>query len=152
MSTAQITNADVAPSDGVPQPIVSLNHATLVVGVVGGLLLQQPLVTTALFLLLLPAVLFGQRWSPIARVGRWLFARQIAHAEREDRRLMRFNNAIALILLGAAQVAFALHAPIIGWAFALLVAAAASVALAGFCVGCFLFYQFRLQRYHLFRK
>ena len=134
----------------VPMPIVTLNRATLVAGIVLGLVLRQPLLTTALFLILLPAVLGGQRWSPIARIGRLLFARQIPGAAREDRRLMRFNNSIALVLLGLAQIAFVVGAPVVGWALALMVAVAASIALAGFCVGCFLYYQFKLQRYRLF--
>jgi hypothetical protein len=43
----------------IPLPIVQLNRWVLVVGVVGGLILQQPLLTTALFLVVLSAVLFG---------------------------------------------------------------------------------------------
>jgi hypothetical protein len=133
-------------------PIVTLNRATLVVGIVAGILLQQPLFTSALFLILLPAVLGGQRWSPIAALGRRLFARQIPRAEREDRRLMRFNNMIAFVLLGLAQVAFVAGLPVVGWALALMVAVAASIALAGFCVGCFLYYQLRLNRYRFFGR
>ncbi len=145
-------NETTSPCDDVPMPIVTLNRATLVVGIVAGVLLQQPLLTTALFLILLPAVLGGQRWSLIAIVGRKLFARQIPHAEREDRRLMRFNNTIALVLLGLAQIAFVLGLPVVGWALALMVAVAASVALAGFCVGCFTYYHFRLNRYRFFGR
>lgn len=138
-----------APGD-IPLPIVTLNRATLVIGIVGGLVLQQPLVTTALFLILLPAVIIGQRASLIFQLGRRLLARWNAGAEREDRRMQRFNNTIAVTLLGAAQVAFLLGTPVVGWALALMVAVAASVALAGFCLGCFLYTQFKLNRYRLF--
>jgi hypothetical protein len=68
----------------------------------------------------------------------------------EDPRLMRFNNALAAIILGTAQLAFLFHAPLIGWIFSGLAALAAAVALAGFCFGCFLFYQFKLNRARLF--
>jgi len=112
----------------IPLPIVTLNRATLVVGIVAGLLLQQPLFTTALFLILLPAVLFGQRASLIFFVGRRLLARWNATAEREDRRMQRFNNTIAVVLLGAAQIAFLLGATVVGWALALLIVAAAVLA------------------------
>ena len=44
-----------------------------------------------------------------------MFAKQIPQAEREDFRLARFNNTIAAVLLGGAQVAFLLKAPIVGW-------------------------------------
>ena len=133
----------------IPLPIVRLNRWVLLVGIVLGLILQQPLLTTLLFLILLPAVVIGQRASLIFRVGKRLFARQLPTAEREDRRLMRFNNTIALLLLGLAQVAFLLGAPLVGWALAAMVAVAAGVALAGFCVGCFIYYQLKLQRYRL---
>lgn len=137
--------------DDVPMPIVKLNRWVLVLGVVIGIVTQQPLITTLLFCVLLPAVLWGQRWSPIALIGKQLFSRQIPYAEREDRRLMRFNNTIALLLLGAAQLAFLFDLPFAAWGLALMVALAAAVALAGFCVGCFLYYQFKLQRYRMLK-
>jgi hypothetical protein len=136
--------------DGVPLPIVTLNRSVLLGGVAIGLLAQQPLLTTLLVALLLPAVIIGQRASPIAAVGRRLFARHILTAEREDRRLMRFNNSIALVLLVAAQIAFVAGLPVLGWVLSLMVAVAAGVALAGFCFGCFLYYQFKLHRYRIF--
>lgn len=135
----------------IPLPIVRLNRATLAAGIVTAIVSQQPLITTALFAILLPAVLFGQRWSLIFRLGNALFARQNARAEREDRRLMRFNNSIALILLGLAQVAFLAGAPVAGYALAGMVAVAATVALAGFCVGCYIYFQFKQARFRLAR-
>jgi hypothetical protein len=134
----------------IPMSIVVLNRWTLLLGVLAGLAAQQPLATTLLFGLLLPAVVFGQRGSPIAWVGRRLFARRIPTDQYEDRRLMRFNNTIAVALLGGAQIAFLLKLPVLGWALALAVAAAAGVALAGFCVGCFIYYQFKIHRSRLF--
>jgi hypothetical protein len=136
--------------DGIPMPIVRLNRWVIVGGVLIGLLTGQPLLTTALFLVLLFAVLFGPRGSLVFRAGSALFARQIPTAEREDRRLMKFNNTIALVLFGLAQVFFLIGLPVIGWAFSIMVAVAASIALAGFCIGCFLFYQFKIQKTRLF--
>jgi hypothetical protein len=148
---ASVLADNTAPGcGGVPLPIVKLNRSMLVLGIVAGFILQQPLFTTILFLVLLPTPLGGQRWSLVARLGRVLFARQVATAEQEDPRLMRFNNSIAVLLLGAAQIAFVLGAPIAGWALAGMVAIAAAIALAGFCVGCFLYFQFKLNRYKLF--
>lgn len=140
----------ISPADGIPISIVRLNRAVLVAGIVIGLIAQQPLFTTALFVILVSAILFGPRGSLIFQLGRRLFARRIATDEREDRRLMRFNNSIAMVLLGAAQPAFVFGAPLLGWALALMVAVAASIALAGFCIGCFLYYQLKLHRYKIF--
>lgn len=154
MRHAPMVDAPIGAT-GIPQPIVILNRWTLVLGVLIGLLARQPILTTVLFLLLIPAVVVGRRGSAIFALGQWLLPRQCAAARDagrvEDPRLMRFNNSIAALLLGAAQVAFLLRLPGLGWALALAVAAAAAIALAGFCVGCFLYYQFRLRRFRLLR-
>lgn len=139
----------MACANGIPMPIVKLNRWTLLLGIVGALLLQVPLATTALFAILLPATLFGPRGSLIYAVGARLFAARIPLAEREDATLQRFNNTIATTLLGLAQVAFLLGRPTLGWALAGAVAVAAGIAIAGFCVGCFLYYQFKLNRFRL---
>ena len=136
--------------DGIPMPIVRLNRWMIVAGVLIGLVTQQPLIITALFLVLLFAVWFGPRGSLVFRVGSILFAKQNLKAEREDRRLMKFNNSIAVMLFGLAQVFFLIGLPAVGWVCSILVAVAASIALAGFCIGCFLFYQFKIQKTRLF--
>lgn len=151
MVTQEHTAHHTVPSspEGIPLPIVTLNRWVIVTGVVLGTVLKQPLFTTALFLVLLPAALFGRRWSLIVFMGKKIFGKKLATAEREDVRLARFNNSIAAVMLGAAQVAFLADASLAGWLLSGLVALAAAVALAGYCVGCFLFFQFKMQRYRL---
>ena len=148
MSKLQTNSDDCA--DGIPIPIVKLNRWVIVVSVIVALILQQPLITTALFVVLLLATVFGPRGSLIFQVGKRVFAKQNLTAPREDRRLMRFNNTIAVVMLGIAQIAFVAGAPVVGWALAIAIVIAASVALAGFCIGCFFYYQFRLQKTRLF--
>lgn len=147
---SQKENRKETQTDGVPMPIVVLNRWILLIGIVSALLLRQPWITTLLFLMLSAALLGGPRWSLAAQAGKRLFAEKIPDSEREDQRLARFNNAVALALLGLAQTAFLFGAPLLGWIFSLMVALAAGIALAGFCVGCFLFFQFRMLRYRLF--
>ena len=136
---------------GIPLPIVNLNRWVLVLGVVGGLLLQQPLFTTMLFIVVLSAVAFGRRGSLIFQVGKRLLAKRNAAAQRagelEDPGLMRFNNTIAAVLLGGAQIAFLFGLNLVGWALSLAVAVAAGVALAGFCIGCSLYFRYKIHRH-----
>ena len=134
----------------IPLPIVRLNRLTILLGVILAYLLHAPLLTTALFVIVLLAAALGRRASLIYQVGTRVLRPSRRGPEGEDPRLMRFNNAIAATLLGAAQLAFLLHAAVLGWIFSALVALAAAVALAGFCFGCFLFYQFKLNRARLF--
>jgi ABC-type glycerol-3-phosphate transport system permease component len=57
-------------------------------------------------------------------------AKALSAGEVEDPRLMRFNNTIAAMLLGGAQLAFLLGLEAVGWGLSLAVATAAGVALA----------------------
>jgi hypothetical protein len=140
------------PDCGAPIPlsIVRLNRITIVATVVLAFVLHLPLLTSALFAVVALAAAFGRRASLIYQVGSRVLPPPAPGDDAEDPRLMRFNNTLAAAFLGIAQIAFLAHAPIVGWVFAGFTALAATIALAGFCVGCFLFYQFKLNRYRLF--
>ena len=137
-------------ADGIPLPIVRLNRIVIVTSVILALVTQQPLVLTALMLVILPAALFGRRASLIFKVGSVVFAKQNTLAPKEDQRTQRFNNIIAATFLVLSNLAFLVGWPIVGWGFAVALAAAATIALLGFCVGCFIFYQFKLQKRRFF--
>ena len=151
MSSKETTeNINIANQPaGVPMPIVKLNRWILLVGIILALIIQQPLIITLLFLILLPPLIIGQRWSPVGMVGKLIFAQKIPSAEREDLRLSKFNNTIAAGLLFLAQLAFLFGAPVLGWVLSLLVALAAAIALMGYCVGCFLYFQYNQLRFRL---
>ncbi len=146
------TSAD-ACIEGVPAPIVTLNRAIIVSTLALAALSSTWWPVALLFALLAPAALIGRRASLIFALGqRLLPAHLLATAELEDKRMVRFNNGIATILLGGATMAFAASVPVLGWALVGMVAFAASLALVGFCIGCFLFLQFKLARYRFFAR
>jgi len=134
----------------IPLAVVRLNRWTIVVAVLLAFALRAPIVTTVLFLIIAPTVIFGRRASLIYQVGTRLFPSPASETEGEDPGLMRFNNTLAALMLGLAQIAFLVHADLVGWILAAFTALAAAVALAGFCVGCFLYYRFKLHRSQLF--
>jgi hypothetical protein len=139
-------------ADDVPVPIVALSRWVYVLVLTAGLLLQQPWLTTVVLVLVLPPVLWGRKWNLIAHVGRRIYGDKLRTAEREDRSLIHFNNLIVVLLLGMAQVAFGLGYGVVGWVLTAIVIVAAGLALAGFCVGCIIFYQFKLARYRAFGR
>lgn len=144
-------NADLKLS-GIPMPIVTLNRSILCFGILIAIATEQFWITTILFMVLLPAVLFGRKYSLIYRTGMILFKKNIQNADFEDASLQQFNNGIATLLLGVSQIAFLLNQSLTGWIFSGMVMIASGVALAGFCVGCFLYFQFKLQKYRFFRS
>ena len=135
----------------IPLKIVRLNRWTIIAGVVLGLLTQAPIVTTVLFLIVGAAALFGFRASLIYTIGTLAFPVRAAE-EGEDPGLMRFNNSLAAAMLGLAQIAFLFHANVLGWVLCTAVALAAAAALAGYCIGCRLYFQFKMNRYQFFGR
>ncbi len=139
--------------DGVPAPIVALNRWTIVAGVVLAAALREPWITTLLFVVVASAAVCGRRGSLVIWAGsRWLrpsSAAARAAGDTEDAVLTRFNNALAAVMLGIAQLAFLDQLWIAGWALSVLTAAAAAIALAGYCVGCTLFYQVKSFRFRI---
>lgn len=135
----------------IPLPIVNFSRAIYVVALVTALALQQPIITSVLLLIVTLGVAGGARWNVLGRLGRIIFGKRIAAnpaVPLEDARLIRFNNLIVIGLLGAAQVAFwVTRTPLVGWVFVGMIIAASVAALAGYCVGCVLYYQFKLHKY-----
>jgi hypothetical protein len=96
--------------------------------------------------LLVALARFTPRWSPVNRLFR-LFARPVD--TREPAAPVRFSQAIALTLLGAAIVALFAGAPTVGWVLAGIVAVVALVsAVTGWCCGCEVYRLFMLRRSH----
>lgn len=143
--------AHSAPN-GIPMPVINLTRYLLLVGIVVAIIIQQPLITTALFLIMLPAVIWGKKASLIFYIGSHLFKKLNATAHTESPKLTRFNNSIAVVLLGMAQIAFLFNAPTTGYVLSGIVALAALIAIMGFCVGCFLFFQYNMNKYKIKNK
>ena len=146
MSAVLTATAETNESTGIPLPVVTMNRSLLVGGVIIGFLLQQPLVTTALFVMLTLSLVFGPAGSLPYRLGSLIFGSKLQTYEKEGRTLMRFNNSIAVVLFGLAQIAFFFGNPVAGWAASLMVGVAATIALAGFCIGCVLYFQLNQMR------
>lgn len=127
----------------IPVFFVRANQAVIVFMVLLSFILQQPWIIAGLWLIQSVGLFSGGRWNLIARLSRLFFKGRIAGARSESAELQRFNNSIAVFLLTLSVAAFVSGWQAIGYAFALIVAAAASAALSGFCVGCFLYYQYK---------
>jgi hypothetical protein len=134
-------------ADGVPVPVVTFSRWVYAVTLVLSLVFQFSYGVTILLVLLLPGLLFGKKWNLIGRVGKKLLKNRIPGSETEDARLLQFNNWLLVFMLLAAQVAFIAGLKVTAWVIVVAVIIVTGVALSGFCVGCFLYYHFKLYRY-----
>ncbi|MER3555305.1 MAG: DUF4395 domain-containing protein [Meiothermus sp.] len=70
----------------------------------------------------------------------------------EDPRPHRFARTVGAVFLGLASLSFLLGAAPLGWALAIIVALLALLNLTtNICVGCFLYFQFRMLQHRFSR-
>ncbi len=119
------------------------NQALLVLGVGLALALRRPEPVYAL------ALLFLLSFTPADPLrGLKALLRVRPHPVEDDPRPHRFARALGTAFLLLASLALALGHPWLGFALAAVVGLLAAVNLGlRFCLGCFLYYRFRLLRY-----
>lgn len=128
----------------IPRPLVRTNQWTIFLAVV------LTWATGQAWLLLIPLIanvlgLFG--FNPIMRFAKLFLRKEPKQYIPEDAQQQRFNSCIAIFFLAGGFISF-----IVGWtaaayAFTMMVAVAAFIAILGFCVGCFIHFQLKQFQY-----
>lgn len=140
----------VTQPDFIPRPLVRVNQWTILLSVI------LTWVTGAYWILLLPLIanLLGVaiKFNPIIRFGKLFLKKEPKAYIPEDATQQRFNSAIATVCLALATIGFAFNISWLGWTFSVMVALASSIAILGFCIGCFIFFQINQYRYKLKQK
>lgn len=129
----------------IPRPLVNANRVFLVM-TVGAALLLQPLILLLPLGVGLIALITG--WNPVIRIGRRYLQKNPEEYRQADPADQRFNQWIATTLIASAGISFLLGYPVAGFIFGGMVLLAAAIALAGFCVGCYLRFKVLQFRYH----
>lgn len=129
----------------IPRPLVRVNQWTIFLSVV------FTWVTGQYWLLAIPLVanLLGilTGFNPIMRVGRIFLTKNLKSYIPEDFVQQKFNATIACICLAGGIVGFVMDIPAIAYSFTIMVALASFIAILGFCIGCFLHFQFKQFQY-----
>ena len=129
----------------IPQPLVRVNQWTILLSVI------LTWATGVYWLLLIPLVanlsgtLFG--YNPIIRFAKGFLKKDPSSYIPEDAGQQRFNSGIASFCLAGGFIGFVLEWNAVGYAFTVMVAVASFVAILGFCVGCFIHFQFNQYLY-----
>ncbi|MCF7804900.1 MAG: DUF4395 domain-containing protein [Candidatus Marinimicrobia bacterium] len=126
-------------SSTIPRPLVQANRAFLDVTILAAFFIH-PAILILPFLTGVSALAF--RWHPVIKIGQRFLKKSPDEYRREDKADQRFNQWIATILIGLSLGAFSLGYQTLGYIFGGMVIAAASVALMGFCVGCYIRFKY----------
>lgn len=129
---------------GIPKPLVQINQFFMVFSVLAGLLIHPSLL---LLPFLIGVITLITKKNPIILGSRRFLKKPSSQYIQEDKDQQIFNQWIATICLALALLSFSAGWTAAGYAFGILVIAAASVALMGFCIGCFVRYQYMMWRH-----
>lgn len=126
--------------NGIPLPYVRANQWLQVISVTLALLLKQPWILAIPWALGVYSLIAGK--NPLFLLVRPLLSKSPSEYPMEDPAQQRFNQWIAVACLSLSLLGFSAGWPVVGILFALMVGTAALVAILGFCVGCFIRYQY----------
>jgi membrane associated rhomboid family serine protease len=129
----------------IPRPLVKTNQSVIVISVL------LTWITGSEWLLLVPLIsgllglIFG--FNPIMQFAKLFLRKDPKSYIPEDWEQQQFNSKIAVSCLGIGFISFLLGWNTLGYVFTILVAVAAFVAILGFCVGCFIHFQWKQYKY-----
>lgn len=129
----------------IPRPLVTTNQWVIVISVL------LTWLTGFYWLLLLPLIagLLGvlANYNPVVQLGKLFLKKDPSQYIPEDADQQKFNQTIAIILLFLGFISFAFQWTVPAYIFTAMVALAAFVAIFGFCIGCFIHYQWTQYRF-----
>ena len=129
----------------IPRPLVRLNQWVIFLSVVAmwwsGIvwILAIPLLAG------LMGLLFS--FNPIMQAGKLFLRKTPSEYIPEEWEQQQFNQLIAVGSLAGGLICFLLGWEIAGYVFTAMVAVASFVAILGFCIGCFIRFQWQQYRY-----
>lgn len=129
----------------IPKPLVMVNQWTIVVAVIIALVMQSAWILLIPLSANLSSLLFG--FHPILSVAKRFLSKPANQYIQEDYAQLRFNQWLAVGFLLVASISFFLSWSLLFNLSTIMVGLAASIAIAGFCIGCFVRFQFQQWNY-----
>jgi membrane associated rhomboid family serine protease len=131
-------------SQTIPRPLIRANQWTIIISVIAFLFTRASWILLIPLLSGLSSLIFG--YHPIMEIVKPLLKQPMGQYIQEDKIQQRFNQILAVSMLSLSVISFWL-----GWIsfsifFAVMVLIACSLAVMGFCVGCYIHYQISLWR------
>lgn len=131
----------------IPLPLIKANQTGIVVFVVLAIAFSVPLLIYALWAIQLVGLLGSPRSNLfIVAAAPLLKPRIDASTETQAAELAHFNQTLAVTLLTLSGVLLLFGLTLAGYMAAAAVAVAAGAALAGYCIGCTIYFLYKKWR------
>ncbi|WP_379152792.1 DUF4395 domain-containing protein [Paenibacillus sp. sgz5001063] len=134
-----------AITKGIPRPLVQTNQTFIVLSVLVSWITAQPWILALPLAAGLSGLIF--RYNPVLKLASRFLSKERSAYVLEDPDQQQFNQGIAVFFLSAGLLSFLIGWTAAAYIFTAMVAVAATVAILGFCIGCFIHYQWRMYTY-----
>jgi hypothetical protein len=133
------------PVRSIPRPLVRINQWVIVLSVIATLILSSEWFLLIPFIAGTVGLLTSK--NPIMQISRSFLKKKLESYIPEDWEQQQFNQKIAVFCLGAGFVSFLMGWKTAGYVFTIMVGVAAFIAILGFCIGCFILFQWKQYQY-----
>ena len=123
----------------IPRPLVRVNQWAIFSSVVLTWITGQYWILAIPLVANLLGILIG--FNPIMSFAKLFLKKDLKSYIPEDVQQQKFNSTIASICLAGGLIGFLLGIPSLAYSFTIMVAIASFVAILGFCIGCFIHFQ-----------
>ena len=128
----------------IPAPLVKINQGFIIVCIVISWIVGNELILLFPIIAGLLSLLFG--FNPIIQLSKHLLTKNLSSYRKEDWDQQQFNQGISVSCLTIGLLSFMLNWNIAGYIFTMIVFLAALIAILGFCIGCFVRFQWKMYR------
>ena len=129
----------------IPRPLVRTNQWFIFLSVVTALSTGQVWILTIPLVAGLLGLTFD--FNPVMRLAKLFLKKDASAYIPEDHAQQQFNQMIAVVCLGFGFISFLLDWNVAGYIFTVMVGLASFIAILGFCIGCFILYQWKQYNY-----
>ena len=129
----------------IPKPLVMVNQWTIVLSVLVALTTQSAWILLIPLIANLSSLLTG--FHPILVIAKRFLSKPLNQYIQEDYGQLKFNQWLAVGFLSIAGVSSLLNWSLLFNAATIMVGLAALIAILGFCIGCFIRFQYQRLRY-----
>lgn len=129
----------------IPKPLVRINQSFVAINALLYLVFRQPLFLVLPILVGFTSILFD--FNPLFVIGKKFLKKPMFEYIQEDKAQQRFNQILALSMYTFSFISYLIGQFTLSYIFAIMVLIASTVALLGFCIGCFIHYQYHMWKY-----
>lgn len=129
----------------VPKPLVMANQWCIVISVIIALITQSAWILFVPLIANLSSLFTG--FHPILVVVKRFLSKPANQYIQEDYGQLRFNQILAVSFLLVASISFLLNWNVLFNIASIFVGLAAMIAILGFCIGCFMRFQYQQWQY-----